>query len=246
MPRSSNNPRHPFRFVLRWLAWLLAVSVIAFVVADAIYLARIWPDWESLKSGPVPESAFIKDYRQRLHIKGRLPKKQWEPVAFWQIPVVVQKAFIVAEDGRFYQHSGIDFQAIRYAFEENWRRKRIKYGASTISQQTAKNLFLNADRTFLRKWHELVLTQVMERKFTKQRILEIYLNDAQLGKGVFGVAAAARHYWGKRLDQLSAREAAELAASLPSPAKNNPATRTKKFLSRAGLIHKNLKIVLAR
>lgn len=235
---------HPLRFIMRWLVWTLSVSIIAFIVADSIYLARIWPDWERLKTGPIPESAFIADYRERLHIKHKLPARQWNPTPIWKIPVVVQKAFIVAEDGRFYQHSGIDLKAIRYAIEENWRRKRIRYGASTISQQTAKNLFLVADRTFLRKWHELVLTQVMEHKLSKQRILEIYLNDAQLGKEVFGVTAAVRAYWGKPLHELGTREAAELAASLPSPTRNNPSTRTRHFLDRAETIRQNLEIVL--
>ena len=232
--------------MLRWLMWLLAVSAVAFIVADSIYLARIWPDWDTLRVGPAPESAFIRNYRQRLRVKPRLPESQWRPVPFWQIPVVVQKAFIVAEDGRFWQHAGVDWQALRHAIQANIKHKAFKYGASTISQQTAKNMFLTADRTFLRKWHELVLTKVMESKLGKQRILEIYLNDAQLGKGVFGVAAAARYYWRKRLDQLSAREAAELAASLPSPARNNPKTRTRSFLDRAASIEKNLNIVLSR
>jgi len=246
VPRSSNKPRRPLRFVLRWLAWLLAVAAVAFIVADGIYLARIWPDWEAIRTGPVPESAFIKDYRKRLRVKHRLPESQWKPVPFWQIPVVVQKAFIVAEDGRFWQHSGVDWQALRHAIQANIKHKAFKYGASTISQQTTKNMFLTSDRTFLRKWHELVLTRAMESKLGKQRILEIYLNDAQLGKGVFGVAAAARYYWGKPLDQLGAREAAELAASLPGPARNNPKTRTRVFLKRAATIRKNLNIVLSR
>ena len=246
MSRSSNSNVHPLRFLARWSVWVVSVGIVAFVVADAIYLTRIWPDWEKLKSGPVPESAFIRDYRERLHIKGRLPKSQWNPVPYWKIPVVVQKAFIVAEDGRFWQHDGVDWQALRSAMEANVKHGALRYGASTISQQTAKNLFLTSDRTFLRKWHELLLTKAMERNLGKRRILEIYLNDAQLGKGVFGVAAAARKYWNKPLHRLSTREAAELAASLPSPARNNPATRTRAFLQRAATIHRNLKIVLRR
>jgi monofunctional biosynthetic peptidoglycan transglycosylase len=225
---------------------VLAVGVVAFLVADGLYLVRIWPDWESLKSGPVPESAFIRDYRERLNIRGRLPKSQWNPVPYGKIPAVVRKAFVVAEDGRFWQHGGVDWQALRSAMEANIKHRSFRYGASTISQQTAKNLFLTSDRTFLRKWHELLLTKAMERNLGKRRILEIYLNDAQLGQGVFGVAAAARKYWNKPLYRLSSREAAELAASLPSPARHNPATRTRTFLQRAATIHRNLKIVLRR
>jgi monofunctional biosynthetic peptidoglycan transglycosylase len=107
------------------------------------------------------------------------------------------------------------------------------FGASTISQQTVKNLFLTPSRNPLRKWHELILTWGMERQLSKRRILDIYLNVAQFGRGVYGVQAASQAYWGVNADQLSPAQAAELVATLPSPVKNNPSTRTRYFERRS-------------
>ncbi|MCH7835009.1 MAG: monofunctional biosynthetic peptidoglycan transglycosylase, partial [Proteobacteria bacterium] len=147
-------------------------------------------------------------------------------------------ALIVAEDARFYSHSGVDIDALKSAMEYNLSEKRLVLGASTISQQTVKNLFLNPSRNPLRKWHELVLTIGMERALSKKRILEIYLNVAEFGRGIYGVDAAARFYWGKRAAQLSARQCIELAATLPSPVNHNPATRTRTFRNRVKKIRR--------
>jgi monofunctional biosynthetic peptidoglycan transglycosylase len=115
----------------------------------------------------------------------------------------------------------------------NLREGRFVFGASTISQQTVKNLFLTPSRNPLRKWHELILTWGMERSLGKRRILEIYLNVVELGRGIYGVQAASQAYWGISPDQLSPAQAAELVASLPSPVKNNPATHTRYFERRS-------------
>ena len=142
------------------------------------------------------------------------------------------RALIVAEDSRFYTHAGVDLEAFQAAMEENISKKQFIYGGSTISQQTVKNMFLSASRNPLRKWHELVITLGMERNLSKKRILEIYLNVAEFGRGVYGVEAASLHYWGVPSSELSARQAIELAATLPSPIKHNPATRTRAFENR--------------
>ena len=111
-------------------------------------------------------------------------------------------------------------------------KKRLVLGGSTISQQTVKNLFLDASRNPLRKWHELVLTVGMERALSKRRIVEIYLNIAEFGRGIYGVDAAARFYWGISASELTERQSIELAATLPSPIGHNPATRTRSFQNR--------------
>ncbi len=122
--------------------------------------------------------------------------------------------------------------------EYNLSKQRMVYGASTISQQTVKNLFLSPSRDPLRKWHELVLTLGMERNLSKQRILEYYLNVAEFGRGIYGVDAAARHYWDVPVYRLGRREAIELAATLPSPVRHNPATRTRAFNKRVQRINR--------
>lgn len=206
-----------------------AVLVLVFFgIADAIYLVTLWPDWSRLAKGGIPRSNFIARYEQE-RIEKHWPQLAWQPVALGTLPRHVVRAVIVAEDSSFYTHSGLDLAAVRDAWEYNWARGRLAFGASTISQQTAKNLFLSPARTPVRKWHELVLTAGLETHLSKSRILEIYLNVAEFGRGIYGVEAAARAYWGIPATQLSIAQAAELAATLPGPVKHNPATRTRYF-----------------
>jgi monofunctional biosynthetic peptidoglycan transglycosylase len=221
------------------------IALMVFLAAvDAVYLAQIWPDWSRLASGSIPSSRFIQDYVARQADEPELPALRWTPVPLASIPQHVRRAVIIAEDARFYEHGGFDFDAIREAWEYNVEKGRVVRGASTISQQTAKNMFLHSGRDPLRKWHEAVLTWFMERRLSKSRILEVYLNVAELGRGVYGVEAAARTYWGKPMGALSLREAAELAATLPSPVKSNPRTRTAFFQRHADKIEERLRGVL--
>jgi membrane peptidoglycan carboxypeptidase len=149
----------------------------------------------------------------------------------------------VAEDSRFYEHGGIDFQAIEEAMAYNLKRGKVLLGASTISQQTTKNMFLSLSRNPLRKWHELILTYIMEGMLEKPQILHIYLNVAEFGTGVYGLEAAARAYYGVSAYQLSQEQAIELAATLPSPKKNNPKSRTRSFQKRVVRIASTLRIM---
>ncbi len=184
-------------------------------------------------STTIPESRFIADYKKEQTYKNTLPKIRWNPVRLDQIPAHVIKAFIIAEDTHFFVHHGFDVNSIKLAVVESWNKKQFTRGASTISQQTAKNLFLTPERSLLRKWHELVLTAALETRLSKQRILEIYLNVAEFGIGVYGIDAAARHYWRCPVERLTAQQAAQLAATLPWPQRHNPATRTNTFVQHA-------------
>jgi len=217
-----------FRRSLRWGMRILLI----FLVVDLIYVAVIWPDWKHLATGAIPKSSFIQMYEAKQKT-GDWPKLQWQPVPLARIPLHMRRAVIVAEDSRFYEHSGFDLIAIREALDYNLDRGRVVFGASTITQQTVKNLYLSPSRNPLRKWHEMFLTWGIEHHLRKNRILELYLNIAEFGRGIYGVQAAARHYYGEDVEQLSVPQAAELAACLPSPVKNNPATRTGAFDRRA-------------
>ena len=213
-----------FRRSLRWALRILLI----FLVVDLVYVAAIWPDWRHLASGAVPKSSFMQIYETKQ--KGHdWPKLQWQPVPLARIPRHMLRAVIVAEDSRFYEHSGFDLIAIREALDYNIDRGRVVFGASTITQQTVKNLYLSPSRNPLRKWHEMFLTWGIEHHLRKSRILELYLNVVEFGRGIYGVQAAARHYYGEDVEQLTVAQAAELAATLPSPVKNNPATRTQAF-----------------
>lgn len=237
----------PLRSIVRsWpVTWIARVAtavrwslrlLLLFLVVDLFYLAVTWPNWQRLATGPIPKTAFMQEYASDNAKNGRPAAIRWQPVALSTIPKYMQRAVIVAEDSRFYEHSGFDLIAFKEAMDYNLSEGRLAVGASTISQQTVKNLFLSSSRTPLRKWHELILTWGMERHLSKRRILEIYLNIVEFGAGVYGVQAASQVYWGLPISRIGARQAAELSATLPSPLKNNPLTRTPQFEKRAGKI----------
>jgi monofunctional biosynthetic peptidoglycan transglycosylase len=221
----------------RWLG----LVVLFFILADGLYLFVIWPDWDALSRGTTPKSAFIEAYEERSAEDNTLPRLRWKPVPLSAIGPPMRRVVIVSEDSRFYRHDGIDAEAIRDAIEHNWEKGKVAHGASTISQQTVKNLFLSGSRDPLRKWHELVLTLAMEQNLRKRRILELYLNVAEFGTGVFGVEAAAQHYWGIPARALTMDQAISLAASLPSPRRNNPKSRTRAFQMRRHRIERHMR-----
>ncbi len=231
-----HSPSKVWRRYLRW-TWRFALVLLAL---DLFYLIHIWPDWAQFGQGPVSKSRFIQTYEARRQTDKSLPPLQWQPVPLSGIPKQVQRAVIVAEDARFYSHHGIDLIAFREAMSYNWQTGQLKYGASTLSQQTVKNMFFSASRNPLRKWHELILTMGMEFKVSKKRILMTYLNIAEFGEGIYGVEAAAQYYWGRSVSELSHWQAAQLAATLPSPIKHNPQTRTARFLDRAEVIYERM------
>lgn len=154
-------------------------------------------------------------------------RHQWVP--YDRISVQLKRAVITSEDARFTEHDGVDWEAMQKAYEENSKRGRAVKGGSTISQQLAKNLFLSGRRSYWRKAQELVITAMLEALWDKRRILEVYLNVVEWGEGVFGADAAARFYFGVPPAQLSAEQAARLAAFLPNP-KRYGRLRTGRYL----------------
>lgn len=206
--------------VKRWL-WRAAILLVAiFSLNIAFYL--VYPDVSRLKREAPGKTAFMA-YRERQWEEAgirRQLRQVWVPLA--GISPYVVKAVIIAEDDKFWSHEGFDFEAIQKAIEKDLRKKRLKAGGSTISQQLAKNLYLTPAKNPVRKLKEAILTWRLERNLSKRRIIEIYLNVAEWGDGIFGVEAAARHYFGKGAGALSAREAAALAVVLPAPLRYHP------------------------
>jgi monofunctional biosynthetic peptidoglycan transglycosylase len=220
--------------ISRALVWLPRIALMALIV-DLFYVATIWPNWADYKSGAIPKSEFIIKYEKARKKLGN-PPLQWQPVVFGEIPQHLLRAVVVAEDSRFYQHAGFDLIAFKEAMDYNFSTGRPAFGGSTISQQTVKNMFLSARRDPLRKWHELLLTWGMEHSLRKNRILEIYLNIAEFGVGIYGVQAASLHYWNRPVSQINLQQAIELAATLPGPKKQNPSSRTRAFEHRVDKI----------
>jgi len=212
----------------RNLIWLTRIIALL-ILLDAVYIFSLWPNWSDYSSGKVKKTEFINHYLALREQQPNLPKLNWQPIPLNWIPKHMQRAVLVAEDARFYQHQGVDVEALKEAMDYNLEHMKFKYGGSTISQQTIKNMFLSSSRNPIRKWHELILTFGMEMSLSKKRILEIYLNVAEFGRGIYGIEAAAQHYWGISAVALSRYQASQLAATLPSPIKHNPKTQTKRF-----------------
>jgi monofunctional biosynthetic peptidoglycan transglycosylase len=158
----------------------------------------------------------------------------WVP--YTRISEHLKRAVVAAEDAKFLDHEGFDWEAIQEAMRKNERRGKVVAGASTISQQLAKNLFLSGSRSWLRKAQEAAITWMMERTLSKRRILEIYLNVAEWGEGIFGAEAAARHHFGVPAAALSVEQAAWLAAILPSPRRYNRGRETPYIAGRMATI----------
>jgi monofunctional glycosyltransferase len=213
------------------LAGLIAAGLLSNV---AFYL--VYPEVSRLKTERPGKTSFM-EYRERQWQREGIRKQiqqQWVPFA--RISPYAVKAVIIAEDDKFWSHEGFDFEAIQKAVEKDLKQGKFKAGGSTISQQLAKNLYLTPARNPLRKLKEAVLTWRLEKNLTKRRIIEIYLNVAEWGDGIFGIEAASRHYFAKSAADLTAQEAARLAVVLPSPLRYNPVRGGRYVENRAETI----------
>ncbi len=196
--------------------WLkrLFLGLVALLLLYQLWLFGwvLWWNWVNPESTRFMnirlDELRVKDPRMQL-------KKQW--LAYEKIPASLKHAIVAAEDARFIDHEGFDWEGIQQAIEKNQKKGRIVAGGSTISQQLAKNLFLSPAKTPWRKAEEAIVTLMLETLWSKQRILEVYLNVIEWGDGVFGAEAAARHYYGISATQLSREQAARLAGMVPSP-----------------------------
>lgn len=168
-------------------------------------------------------------------VNGKPIRFQHDWVSFEHISPNLTRAVIASEDNRFVEHFGIDFESIQKAMRFNQRSKRTK-GGSTISQQTAKNIFLWPNRTYVRKGLELYFTVLIEAFWSKERIMEVYLNMIEMGDGVYGAEKAARIHFNKPASQLTRAESALIASSLPSPRKRNPSKPSGYMLRRQAQI----------
>ena len=201
------------RKLARFLAWLAVAAAAIFLAVQLSFLARVW--W--WRDHNPSSTAFMDARMEQLRARDPKAKLQHFWVPYDRIAVGLKRAVVVAEDAKFSDHEGFDWEAIEKAREKNRRKGRIVAGGSTISQQLAKNLFLSGERSALRKGQEALITVMIEHVMDKRRILEIYLNVIEWGEGVFGAEAAARHYYGVGAGALGPEQAARLAAIVPNP-----------------------------
>ena len=221
--------------LLRWTMYGVLLALIALALVQFWFLVHIWY-WVDNNPG---STAFMDARTEQALQKNpkAVPQQQWVPYS--RISLNLKRAIIAAEDAKFLDHEGFDWESIAKAYEKNLKKGRIVSGGSTISQQLAKNLFLSGDRTWWRKLQEAAITVMIETIMTKRRILEIYLNVIEWGNGVFGAEAAARHHFGLAAANLSAQQAAQLAAMVPSPRRYRPGRETP-------YLQKRTEIILAR
>ena len=230
--------------LVRWIA----LAILAFVALQLFFIGRI-----AAMAVLDPESTTFQRSEawriatERDQLRWR---QQWVP--YERISDNLKRAVIASEDGSFVNHDGVDWDALEKAWERNAKAEELAakraqlapsrakppkiVGGSTITQQLAKNLLLSGERTLLRKGQEIVLTFVLEQALSKQRILEIYLNNVEWGEGVFGAEAASQHYFRKSASRLSAWEAARLAVMLPQPKRFEKNPGSGYIASRASTI----------
>jgi monofunctional biosynthetic peptidoglycan transglycosylase len=216
--------------------------VIALVAAACVLgaLALWWsvPDVRPLAKAPPRSTAFIDLRRHEAEAAGRRFVLRWSWQPLGRISPLLIAAVIVSEDVRFWEHEGVDWDALEKAAEKNLEKGRFAIGASTITQQVAKNLYLSPSKNPVRKLREMLITHRLEAELSKERILEIYLNVAEWGDGVFGADAAARRWFGCSALELSPTQAARLALALPNPRQRAPNVRSSQLERRAAkLVH---------
>ena len=217
---------------------LIAVFLMAGAVLVYTTTAFYYDDVAALKKKNPGKTSFMTHREFEWEFKGLKNKKitqVWVPLS--RISPYAAKAVLIAEDDKFWQHEGFDVEAMQKAIEKDIKLGKLKYGGSTISQQLAKNLYLSPSKNPLRKVKEAILTWRIENNLSKRRILEIYLNVAEWGDGIFGIEAASRHYYGKSAAELTPMEAARLAVVLPNPLKYNPTGTSKYVEKRAEIVY---------
>ncbi|MBU3723939.1 MAG: monofunctional biosynthetic peptidoglycan transglycosylase [Burkholderiaceae bacterium] len=214
--------------ILRWPFWIVVLALLAY--ESTIFAQVVWFRWNNPGS-----TAFIDAERERLQQNKSALRIRQQWVTYQNISRSAKQAVIAAEDSGFVTHDGVDWEAIEKAAQENLKRGKIRRGGSTITMQLAKNLFLSSDRSYLRKGQEVVIAAMLELVMDKRRILELYLNTAEWGLGVFGIEAAARHYFDVPAAQLDPMQSAWLASVLPSP-KRFDRQRDSEWISERALI----------
>jgi monofunctional biosynthetic peptidoglycan transglycosylase len=218
---------------------LLGRAIAAVLVAGWATVAYTWlvqPDVRLLKTGAAPVTSFMRMREAEAAAAGKPVRRMQRWVSYDRISPNLRRAIVAAEDGSFYDHEGIDWFEVRASIQDTLSKGEELRGASTITQQLAKNLYLSPSRNPYRKLSELFITRRLEAELSKRRILEIYLNVIEWGDGIWGCEAAAQTYFGIPAADLSLDQATLLAAAVSSPRVFNPARPTPRLLRAQAVV----------
>ncbi|WP_081686897.1 monofunctional biosynthetic peptidoglycan transglycosylase [Chitinilyticum litopenaei] len=224
----------------RTAGWYLRKALLAVTLLALLWLLWIFGHVLAWRWVNPAETSFMEEQLERLQDKNPEAELRHQWVEYDRISPNIKRALIASEDAKFLEHDGFDWEAIQIAWEKNQKKGRIVAGGSTISQQLAKNLFLSSKRTPWRKAEEAVITVMLEALLDKRRILEIYLNVIEWGNGVFGIEAAARHYYKAPAARLSVPQAAKLAAMVPNPRYYDTHRSDRKLLRKTAIIQRRM------
>ncbi|HZW35636.1 MAG TPA: monofunctional biosynthetic peptidoglycan transglycosylase, partial [Candidatus Deferrimicrobiaceae bacterium] len=219
---------------LRKILLVGAVLVAAYAGWIAVSLLLL-PPVASLANPRASLVITVKDWNRKDHPFVLGPRNRfWTPIS--AVPASLKKAVIAAEDANFYDHEGVDYEAMREAIKTDIQKGKFARGGSTITQQVAKNVFLSREKTISRKIKELILARRLDDTLSKSRILELYLNAVELGPMIYGVGRASHYYFGKTPSALTVRESAFLASMLPGPKVYNPYRKLNRVMKRSDRI----------
>lgn len=214
----------------------IAIAAAAVFFAMLSYTWVTLPDVRALAKTPPPSTAFMRMREAQAAAQDRTPRRRHQWVSYDRISPNLKRAVQVAEDAAFWQHQGLDFDEIRASLESNWERGEFARGASTITQQLAKNLYLSPSRNPYRKVRELFITRRLEAELSKRRIFELYLNLIEWGDGIWGAQAASLIYFGIPASDLNPSQAALLAGAIINPRVYSPARPNARLLRRQQII----------
>jgi len=214
----------------------IALAFVLIAILPLLYFILV-PDISRLKKENPKKTALMEFREKQSKEKGKKFRidQIWVPLS--KITPYLSKSGLIAEDDKFWNHEGFNYEAIQKAIEKDIKVKKFKFGGSTISQQLARNLYLSPEKTLFRKIREAIITWRMEKALSKRRILELYLNVVEWGHGIFGVEAASRRYYGKTSSELTPQEAARLATVLPNPRRYHPVGDQRYVVNRSNAIY---------
>jgi len=215
---------------MRKILFIIFIS-FSLLISFFLILWFVTPDPSPLRNHNPKITALMKFRMETAKKKGKkyFINQRWKPLK--EISPYLVNAVLISEDDRFYSHYGIDWIELKESIKKDIKKKRFVRGASTISQQVAKNLYLSPQKTIFRKFLEIIIALKLEMFLSKNRILEIYLNIAEWGNGIYGAESAAQFYFGKSAKELSPYESASLASILPNPLKYTPDSKSR-FIKR--------------